>query len=94
MAYIAPISSDSGRRFRPLRDTPGKHILGLPFSNLRAMAVSHLDGARVVLVVDDEPAVLEVMDRTLLNAGYMVRTARAPSPPSYSCTPSIRRLRP
>ena len=44
------------------------------------MAVSHLDGARVVLVVDDEPAVLKLMDRTLLDAGYMVRTASGALP--------------
>ena len=48
------------------------------------MAAPHLDGAPVVLVVDDETLVCRLMERILRDAGYVVRTASAPCPPSVS----------
>jgi CheY-like chemotaxis protein len=44
------------------------------------MTAPHLDGAPVVLVVDDEPVVLKLMERTLLAAGYVVHTASGALP--------------
>src|SRR5688572_32958397 len=39
------------------------------------MAAPKADPARVVLVVDDEPIVLHMMERVLVEAGYSVQTA-------------------